>query len=113
MNEWVYLMAYPFAGWNLQLSKFNGSLRWLGKNRQHNQKIPELYDALAAKPVIVQEAKALPTLEERLDGAGSIALAANGKTVVILRKPEFNYQRKEERCSRQFVPAIPSTRTSS
>lgn len=40
--------------------------------------------------------------KERLAGASAIALNYNGKTVAILRAPEFYPHRKEERCSRQF-----------
>lgn len=35
-------------------------------------------------------------------GSSAITLYFNGNAVAILRKPEFYYQRKEERCSRQF-----------
>lgn len=40
--------------------------------------------------------------KKRLDGTSAITLKYNGQPVAILRKPEFYYQRKEERCSRQF-----------
>ncbi|KAG4070198.1 hypothetical protein HA402_003888 [Bradysia odoriphaga] len=40
--------------------------------------------------------------KKRLDGTSAITLKYNGQAVAILRKPEFYYQRKEERCSRQF-----------
>lgn len=40
--------------------------------------------------------------KSRLADASAIALYYNEKPVAILRKPEFYYQRKEERCSRQF-----------
>lgn len=35
-------------------------------------------------------------------GTSAFTLCHNNKPVAILRKPEFYYQRKEERCSRQF-----------
>lgn len=35
-------------------------------------------------------------------GSSSVALHYNDKVVAILRNPEIYYQRKEERCSRQF-----------
>lgn len=35
-------------------------------------------------------------------GSSSVALHYNEQVVAILRDPEFYYQRKEERCSRQF-----------
>lgn len=40
--------------------------------------------------------------KERLEGAPSIALRFNGKSVAILKNPEFYPHRKEERCARQF-----------
>lgn len=40
--------------------------------------------------------------KKRLSDSSAIALYYSGKPVAILRKPEFYYQRKEERCSRQF-----------
>uniref|UniRef100_A0A336MY56 CSON009672 protein n=1 Tax=Culicoides sonorensis TaxID=179676 RepID=A0A336MY56_CULSO len=40
--------------------------------------------------------------KKRLEGYSSIALYYNNEPVAILRKPEFYFHRKEERCSRQF-----------
>lgn len=40
--------------------------------------------------------------KKRLDTAVAITLTHNGQPVAILRKPEIYFQRKEERCSRQF-----------
>lgn len=42
------------------------------------------------------------TDKQRLDGTSAFTLRHNDKPVAILRNPEFYYQRKEERCSRQF-----------
>lgn len=41
--------------------------------------------------------------KNRLEGSSAIALYYNDSCVAIMRKPEFYYQRKEERCSRQFA----------
>lgn len=41
-------------------------------------------------------------IKNKLDGVSSVALTYKDKPVAILRKPEFYYQRKEERVSRQF-----------
>jgi 3'-phosphoadenosine 5'-phosphosulfate synthase len=46
--------------------------------------------------------------KKRLDGCSAISLTYEGKIVAILRKPEFYFQRKEERCSRQFGTANPN-----
>lgn len=40
--------------------------------------------------------------KKRLEGYSSIALFHNNEPVAIMRQPEFYFQRKEERCSRQF-----------
>lgn len=40
--------------------------------------------------------------KKRLNDASSVALFYGTKPIAILRKPEIYYQRKEERCSRQF-----------
>lgn len=49
------------------------------------------------------------TEEEKIkhDGVSAITLVYNGNPVAILRKPEFYYQRKEERCARQFGTTNP------
>ncbi|XP_018791507.1 PREDICTED: bifunctional 3'-phosphoadenosine 5'-phosphosulfate synthase [Bactrocera latifrons] len=41
-------------------------------------------------------------IKNELDGVSSVALTYKGNPVAIMRKPEFYYQRKEERVSRQF-----------
>lgn len=45
--------------------------------------------------------------KNRLDGSSAITLCYDSKPVAILRKPEFYFQRKEERCSRQFGTSNP------
>ncbi|XP_055636375.1 bifunctional 3'-phosphoadenosine 5'-phosphosulfate synthase isoform X2 [Toxorhynchites rutilus septentrionalis] len=40
--------------------------------------------------------------KNKLDGVSALSLSYQGRIVAILRKPEFFYQRKEERCARQF-----------
>lgn len=40
--------------------------------------------------------------KDRLAGSDAIALLYNDEPVATLRKPEFYFQRKEERCCRQF-----------
>uniref|UniRef100_U5EZ88 Putative bifunctional atp sulfurylase/adenosine 5'-phosphosulfate kinase n=1 Tax=Corethrella appendiculata TaxID=1370023 RepID=U5EZ88_9DIPT len=46
--------------------------------------------------------------KERLDSCSGITLRYDGKEVAILRNPEIYYQRKEERCSRQFGTSNPN-----
>lgn len=40
--------------------------------------------------------------KNRLEGLSAISLRYKGKTLAILRKPEFYFHRKEERCGWQF-----------
>lgn len=40
--------------------------------------------------------------KNKLDGVSALSLSYEGRLVAVLRKPEFYYERKEERCSRQF-----------
>lgn len=40
--------------------------------------------------------------KNRLTDASSITLTYKNKPVAILRRPEYYFQRKEERCCRQF-----------
>jgi 3'-phosphoadenosine 5'-phosphosulfate synthase len=100
--QWLQVLsegwAHPLDGFMreqeyLQTLHFNCILN-AEETVRENQSIPIVLSASAAD-------------KERLDGASSIALASNGKTVAILRKPEFFYQRKEERCSRQFGTSNP------
>lgn len=42
------------------------------------------------------------TDKKRLEDVSAMTLVYDNNPVAILRKPEFYFQRKEERCSRQF-----------
>lgn len=41
-------------------------------------------------------------IKERASGASALALVYNGRSIAVLRSPEFYPHRKEERCCRQF-----------
>lgn len=95
--QWVQVLAegwaYPLKGFMreneyLQTLHFNCILSE-DHSMRFNQSIPIVLSA-------TEEDKS------RLDGASAIALHYNQVPVAILRKPEFYYHRKEERCSRQF-----------
>ena len=45
--------------------------------------------------------------KDKLDGCAAFALRYEGKSVAILRTPEFYPHHKEERCSRQFGSSHP------
>lgn len=46
--------------------------------------------------------------KNRLDGVSALSLSYEGRIVAVLRKPEFYFQRKEERCARQFGTSHPN-----
>lgn len=46
--------------------------------------------------------------KKKLDGVSALSLSHEGRIVAVLRKPEFYFQRKEERCCRQFGTAHPN-----
>lgn len=46
--------------------------------------------------------------KKRLEDVSAFTLTYEGKSVGILRNPEFYFQRKEERCSRQFGTCNPA-----
>ncbi|XP_065086899.1 bifunctional 3'-phosphoadenosine 5'-phosphosulfate synthase isoform X1 [Ochlerotatus camptorhynchus] len=46
--------------------------------------------------------------KNRLDGVSALSLSHEGRIVAVLRKPEFYFQRKEERCARQFGTSHPN-----
>jgi 3'-phosphoadenosine 5'-phosphosulfate synthase len=45
--------------------------------------------------------------KKRLEDVSAMTLTHDNKPIAILRNPEFYYQRKEERCARQFGTANP------
>lgn len=48
------------------------------------------------------------TDRKRLEDVSAMSLVHDGKYIAILRNPEFYYQRKEERCARQFGTINPN-----
>ncbi|XP_013106332.1 bifunctional 3'-phosphoadenosine 5'-phosphosulfate synthase isoform X2 [Stomoxys calcitrans] len=101
--QWVQVLAegwaYPLKGFMredeyLQTLHFNSILSEDGAFRE-NQSVPIVLS-------VTEEMK------NKLDGISAITLTHDGKPVAILRKPEFYYQRKEERLSRQFGTCNPN-----
>ncbi|XP_017466840.1 PREDICTED: bifunctional 3'-phosphoadenosine 5'-phosphosulfate synthase [Rhagoletis zephyria] len=95
--QWVQVLsegwAYPLRGFMredtfLQTVHFNSIVTDDDTTRQ-NQSIPIVLSVTTE-------------LKNKLDGVSSIALTFKGNPIAIMRKPEFYYQRKEERVSRQF-----------
>lgn len=98
--QWLQVLAegwaYPLMGFMrekeyLQTLHFNCILNEEETTRD-NQSIPIVLSATAEDKV-------------RLEGNSAITLTFNGEPVAILRRPEFYFQRKEERCARQFGTA--------
>lgn len=95
--QWLQVLAegwaYPLMGFMrereyLQTLHFNCVLND-DETVRDNQSVPIVLSASEAD-------------KERLEGSSAITLMYEGKPVAILRKPEFYFQRKEERCARQF-----------
>ncbi|XP_053959176.1 bifunctional 3'-phosphoadenosine 5'-phosphosulfate synthase [Anastrepha ludens] len=95
--QWVQVLsegwAYPLSGFMredtfLQTIHFNSIVTDDDAERQ-NQSVPIVLSVTTE-------------LKNKLDGVSSIALTFQGNPIAIMRKPEFYYQRKEERVSRQF-----------
>lgn len=95
--QWLQILsegwAYPIRGFMreqeyLQVLHFN-SIQSEDENIRENQSVPIVLSCTESD-------------KDRLNDSSAITLNFNNKPVAILRKPEFYYQRKEERCSRQF-----------
>ncbi|KAG7299941.1 hypothetical protein JYU34_016968 [Plutella xylostella] len=94
--QWVQVLsegwAYPLKGFmreNEYLQALHFNCIMTSDGERVNQSVPIVLPVQTAE-------------KERLQGAEAIALTYNGKSVAILRAPEFYPHRKEERCSRQF-----------
>lgn len=101
--QWLQVLAegwaQPLKGFMrereyLQVLHFNCIINELEVTRD-NMSVPIVLSAFEAD-------------KKRLEGYSAIALCYKSKPVAILRKPEFYYQRKEERCSRQFGTVNPN-----
>lgn len=96
--QWLQVLsegwAYPLRGFMreheyLQVLHFNCIRNEHEPSIRENQSVPIVLSCTEAD-------------KERFADASAISLFYNGKVVAILRKPEIYFQRKEERCSRQF-----------
>ncbi|XP_017842958.1 bifunctional 3'-phosphoadenosine 5'-phosphosulfate synthase isoform X1 [Drosophila busckii] len=96
--QWVQVLAegwaYPLRGFMredeyLQTLHFNTLQSGLDASYRENHSVPIVLSASAED-------------KQRLDGVSAITLKHEGKAVAILRRPEFYFQRKEERLARQF-----------
>jgi len=102
--QWVQVLAegwaYPLRGFMredeyLQTLHFNTLQSGMDGSYRENHSVPIVLSASQAD-------------KDRLDGSSSLTLKYQGKPVAILRRPEFYYQRKEERLARQFGTSNPN-----
>ncbi|XP_012272965.1 bifunctional 3'-phosphoadenosine 5'-phosphosulfate synthase 2 [Orussus abietinus] len=93
--QWLQVLS---EGWAAPLTGFMKESQYLrvqhlrsleNGNREVNQSVPIVL------AVSTQE-------KSRLEGLTAVALKRDGKVLAILRKPEFYFHRKEERCGWQF-----------
>lgn len=96
--QWLQVLAegwaYPLRGFMreheyLQVLHFNCTRNEQEPSIRENQSVPIVLSCTEAD-------------KDRLKDSSDISLFYDGKPVAILRNPEIYYQRKEERCSRQF-----------
>lgn len=96
--QWLQVLsegwAYPLRGFMredeyLQVLHFNCIRNEHEPVIRENQSVPIVLSCTEAD-------------KKRFGAAGAISLYYNGKAVAILRRPEIYFQRKEERCARQF-----------
>lgn len=96
--QWLQVLAegwaYPLRGFMreheyLQALHFNCTRNEQEPSIRENQSVPIVLSCTEAD-------------KDRLKDSSDISLFYDGKPVAILRNPEIYYQRKEERCSRQF-----------
>ncbi|CAK1552884.1 unnamed protein product [Leptosia nina] len=94
--QWVQVLS---EGWAYPLKGFMRETEYLQSLHSNCLTLPDGTIVNQSVPVV------LPVKtddKERLTGSTAIALVYEGKTVAILREPEFYPHRKQERCSRQF-----------
>lgn len=96
--QWLQILA---EGWAYPLRGFmreNEYLQVLHFNCIRNDDEPHMRDNQSV-PIVLS---CSDSDRKHLSDSSAISLFYDNKPVAILRKPEFYYQRKEERCSRQF-----------
>ncbi|XP_012262079.2 bifunctional 3'-phosphoadenosine 5'-phosphosulfate synthase isoform X3 [Athalia rosae] len=93
--QWVQVLA---EGWAAPLTGFMRESQYL-QTQHFNCLVEEGSEINQSIPIVLPVSTAD---KDRLDGVSALTLKYEGKPVAILRKPEFYYHRKEERCSRQF-----------
>ncbi|XP_022121352.2 bifunctional 3'-phosphoadenosine 5'-phosphosulfate synthase isoform X2 [Pieris rapae] len=94
--EWVQVLsegwAYPLKGFMREteyLQALHSNCLTLSDGTIVNQSVPVVL------PITTED-------KERLTGSSAISLVYDGKTVAIIREPEFYPHRQKERCARQF-----------
>ncbi|XP_055373285.1 bifunctional 3'-phosphoadenosine 5'-phosphosulfate synthase [Condylostylus longicornis] len=101
--QWLQILS---EGWAFPLRGFM---------RKHEYLQTIHFDCIIAEDGVFRDNQSVPIVlsvdEDRkveYEDASALTLTYNDNPVAILRKPEFFYNRKEERCSRQFGTSNPS-----
>lgn len=93
--QWLQVLA---EGWAAPLRGFMRENQYL-QTQHFNCLAEEGAEVNQSVPIVL----AVSTSDkERLEGLSALVLRHRNKNLAILRKPEFYFHRKEERCSRQF-----------
>ncbi|XP_053666080.1 bifunctional 3'-phosphoadenosine 5'-phosphosulfate synthase [Anopheles marshallii] len=95
--QWLQILA---EGWACPLKGFMREQEYL--QALHFNCLLNEDETLRVNQSVPIVLSASETDKQRLEGVSALALHYNGRVVAVLRKPEFYYQRKEERCARQF-----------
>ncbi|XP_055550924.1 bifunctional 3'-phosphoadenosine 5'-phosphosulfate synthase isoform X2 [Wyeomyia smithii] len=95
--QWLQVLA---EGWAYPLKGFM-------REKEYLQTLH--FNCMLNEDETIRENQSIPIVlsiseddKNKLDGVSALSLSYEGRLVAVMRKPEFYYQRKEERCARQF-----------
>nr|XP_032511016.1 bifunctional 3'-phosphoadenosine 5'-phosphosulfate synthase isoform X3 [Danaus plexippus plexippus] len=94
--QWVQVLS---EGWAYPLKGFMRESEYLQALHSNCFTLPDGTLVNQSVPIVLPVAT---TTKERLTGSTAIALVHDGRTIAIMRNPEFYPHRKQERCCRQF-----------
>ncbi|XP_068630880.1 bifunctional 3'-phosphoadenosine 5'-phosphosulfate synthase [Battus philenor] len=94
--QWVQVLS---EGWAYPLKGFMRETEYLQALHSNCLTLPDGSLVNQSVPVVLPVEE---NVKEQLSGATAISLVHNGRSVAILRSPEFYPHRKQERCSRQY-----------
>ncbi|XP_013136805.1 PREDICTED: bifunctional 3'-phosphoadenosine 5'-phosphosulfate synthase isoform X1 [Papilio polytes] len=94
--QWVQVLS---EGWSYPLKGFMRETEYLQSLHSNCLTLADGSLVNQSVPVVLPVSAGL---KEQLLGAAAVALSHGGRSVAILRAPEFYPHRKQERCSRQY-----------